>query len=100
EEQDQIERAVILGRPGEGKTTLTQLTCRQIAERSLQLWTERETPLAEMPFPLWLTVKDVLTAGSIEAAIEGAIPIAVASAVEHARRKAEKADLRAAGYVS
>jgi len=35
EERSRVERAVVLGRPGEGKTALTQMSCRAVAtERS------------------------------------------------------------------
>ena len=92
DEREQLVRAVILGRPGEGKTTLTQLTCRRIAEQSLRALTERTTPLADVPIPIWLTVKDVRTAGSVDAEVRRAIPAAVARAVHEAHRKAVATD--------
>jgi formylglycine-generating enzyme required for sulfatase activity len=64
----ELRRAVILGRPGEGKTTLLQRTCRRIAESSLALL-DRRKPLDEIPIPLWLRAEDIVRAGSVTAAL-------------------------------
>lgn len=76
-----VARAVILGRPGEGKTTLTQLTCRAVADEAWQVITHRSQPLSALELPIWLTVRDVLRAGSITAAVGESCRLAVADAL-------------------
>ena len=63
-------RAVILGRPGEGKTLLTQLACRELALESLRALRERTVAATDVAVPIWLRFEDVVNAGSVRAAVE------------------------------
>jgi formylglycine-generating enzyme required for sulfatase activity len=80
-ERQRIQRAVILGRPGEGKTLLTQLTCRDVAQEGLTALRQRTQAAPEIAVPIWLRVEDILVAGSVRAAVERTTQRAVDEAV-------------------
>lgn len=65
-------RVAVLGRPGEGKTTLAQRTCRELAAKSLARWDSRTVPLDQIPIPLWLTAAQVIAAESVPGALSTA----------------------------
>lgn len=107
EEREEVPHALILGRPGEGKTLLTRLTCRDVAVKSLALLRARTCPVADIPIPIWLRFEDVLKAtnpglapspvdltagktppGPLQAAVDATVPRAVEDAVaRHFRDK-------------
>jgi formylglycine-generating enzyme required for sulfatase activity len=81
-ERQRIQRAVILGRPGEGKTLLTRLTCRAVAQESLTALMNQVQAASEIAVPIWLRVEDILKAGSVQRAVETST--AAADAIERA----------------
>lgn len=64
--------AAILGRPGEGKTTFLQRTCREVARRGLTAFESRTLPLADVPLPFWLPARLIMQADSFVAAMANA----------------------------
>jgi len=66
-------RAIVLGRPGEGETTLLQRTCQRVADLSLEQWHAQKTSLDQIPIPIWLRAADIIRAGSVTAAL-GLVP--------------------------
>ena len=66
-----VRRAVVLGRAGEGKSTLLQWTSRQVARESLARWHAQTTPLDEIPVPVVVKAAAIMEAGSVAQAIAG-----------------------------
>jgi predicted NACHT family NTPase len=79
-ERKTIERAVILGRPGEGKTLLARMSVRTIAEASLTDLTTQQKGVRDVIIPVCVRLADVAEKGSVEAAVEAAVRIALRSA--------------------
>jgi HEAT repeat protein len=65
-----VSRAVILGRPGEGKTLLAKMRARALAEASLRELNGRETDPRHVAIPVWVRLADVAQKGSVSAAVE------------------------------
>lgn len=62
-------RAVVLGRPGEGKSTLLRHTCRQLARLGLSQLREQRVGLDTIHVPIWLPATRLVQAGTIGAVI-------------------------------
>jgi len=77
---------VVLGRPGEGKTLLTRLTCRDVAKDSLDRLDSRGRSLSDIPVPIWLTLDELLAAGSDDGSsrLESAVRQAVRRVIKGA----------------
>jgi len=69
-ERKTIRHAVILGRPGEGKTLLAKMSIRALAEASLADLTAQQKGLRDVPIPVCLQLADVVKNGSVEAAVK------------------------------
>lgn len=97
EERGKAGRALILGRPGEGKTLLTRLSCRDVARDSLALLRTRTRPVSGIPIPIWLRFENLLKATDpssnpghgggeksdpLQVALDATVPQAVANAVK------------------
>jgi hypothetical protein len=59
DERENIQRAVILGAPGGGKTFLTQTTSLDLARAGLQSLKERTKSMRELPCPVCLNLEDL-----------------------------------------
>ena len=72
-ERSSIKRAVILGRPGEGKTLLAEMTVRAIAEEGLNDLTTQAKGLGDIRIPVCVRLADVAEMGSVRAAVDAAL---------------------------
>ena len=59
QERLRLQRAVILGAPGGGKTFLTQTTALAMAKQGLEEWKKRSTPLDQLPLPIRADLNDL-----------------------------------------
>jgi HEAT repeat protein len=59
QERLNLQRAVILGAPGGGKTFLTQTTALALAKQGLEEREKRSTPLNQLPLPIRVDLNDL-----------------------------------------
>ncbi len=79
-------RVAIVALPGEGKTLLTQMTVRALANRALSELRDQSTPAAKVILPVWLRLRDVVTHGSIQKALCHSLQDALPNLPEVARK--------------
>jgi nucleoside phosphorylase/HEAT repeat protein len=70
-EYEHIERAVILGRPGEGKTLLSQMTLRTISQASLNELEQHLKKPEEIRVPIYVRMAEVASHGLTKAIQDG-----------------------------
>jgi hydroxyacylglutathione hydrolase len=66
-------RVMIIGPAGEGKTLLTSMSIRRLAEAGLAQLNTSSCPATHVTLPIRLRLRDVVTQGSIVAAIEAGL---------------------------
>jgi HEAT repeat protein len=54
-----LQRAVVLGAPGGGKTFLAQTTALELARHGIQELESRSKPLDQLPLPIWVELNDL-----------------------------------------
>ena len=64
-----LNRAVLAGRPGEGKTLLARMSARKIAEAEYRRFADRECEPDELHLPVFVSLPSVQKEGSLEKAV-------------------------------